>query len=97
MSLASMQWLPEGAIDYGDHLWCPESFVLWLLLWKIVWDAVFKLPLPTGTWNVGYADDTLVVADGATVEKMQGPVNYALRIVADPIYGLGLRLAIDKT
>lgn len=46
--------------------------------------------------NVEYADDTLIVAIRATVNKVQERANAAFCVDSNPIRGLSLYLAIDK-
>lgn len=75
----------------------PQGSVLGPLLWNVAYDTVFRLPMPRGTIVSGYADDTLVVVEGDTVESVQNRANAALASVAGHIRQLGLRLAVDKT
>lgn len=75
----------------------PQGSVLGPLLWNVAYDTVFRLPMPRGTIVSGYADDTLVVAEGDTEESVQNRANAALASVADHIRQLGLRLAVEKT
>lgn len=48
-----------------------QESVLGPLLWNITYDVVLCLPLPRGTITIGYADDTMIVAEGDTVEEVQ--------------------------
>lgn len=57
---------------------------------------MLKLSLPQGSMSIEYADDTLIVAEGSTVNEMQERVNAAFDIVSEHIHGLGFCLAIDK-
>ena len=75
----------------------PQGSVLGPLLWNVAYDAVLRLPLPRGTITIGYADDTLVVAEGDSVEAAQNRTNAALATVSRGIGDLGLRLAVQKT
>ncbi|RXF70349.1 hypothetical protein EKK70_17640, partial [Desulfovibrio sp. DS-1] len=75
----------------------PQGSVLGPLLWNVAYDAVLRLPMPRGTITVGYADDTLIVAEGDTAEAAQNRTNAALAAVSGHIAELGLRLAVEKT
>lgn len=75
----------------------PQGSVLGPLLWNVAYDAVLRLPLPRGTITIGYADDTLIVAEGDTTEGAQNRTNAALVTVSKCIGDLGLRLAVQKT
>ena len=75
----------------------PQGSVLGPLLWNVVYDTVFRLPMPRGVIVPGYADDTLVVVEGDTEGSVQNHANAALASVAGHIRQLELRLAVDKT
>jgi len=75
----------------------PQGSVLGPLLWNVAYDAVLRLPLPRGTITIGYADDTLIVADGESVDEAESRTNAALATVSKGIGDLGLRLAVQKT
>ena len=75
----------------------PQGSVLGPLLWNVAYDAVLRLPLPRGTITIGYADDTLIVAEGDSVEAAQNRTNAALATVSRGIGDLGLQLAVHKT
>jgi len=53
--------------------------------------------MPRGMRAIGYVDDTLVVAEGDTVDAVQERGNVALEIVLDHICGLGFHLSAKKT
>lgn len=74
----------------------PQCFVLGSPLWNITYDIVLRLPMPRGTITVGYADDTLIEAEGVSMEAAQNNVNAALVIVFGHISDLGLRLAVEN-
>jgi len=74
----------------------PQGSVLRPLLWNIAFDVVFWLPMPRGTTAIDCVDDTLVVAEGDTVEAVQELANAALKTVSDHILGLGLCLSVVK-
>lgn len=39
----------------------PQGSVLGPMLWNIMYDGVFRLPLPVGVSTVGFADDVALV------------------------------------
>lgn len=55
---------------------------------------MLRLSIPRGTTTIGYADDTLIVAKGDSVDALQERANVALETVTDAIQSLGLRLAV---
>jgi len=70
-----------------------QGSVLMPLFWNIAFNAVFWLPISKGTTAIGYAEDTLVVTEGDTVNVIQERKNVALETVSDHIRSLGLRLS----
>lgn len=42
-----------------------------LLLWNIVYDTMFQIPIPIGTTTIRYADDTIIVTERISVETIQ--------------------------
>lgn len=75
----------------------PQRSVLELFLWNVAYDAMFRFPMPWGVAIIGYVDDTLVMAEGDSMDEMQEPANAVLETVAGTIRGLGFRLAVEKT
>lgn len=59
-------------------------------------NSVLKLLLPQGSMSIGYADNTLIVAE-AIVNEVQECANAALNIVSEHIRNLSLCLAINQT
>lgn len=86
-----------GLITMGVTCGVPQGSVIGPLLWNIAYDSVFRLPLPRGATTIGYADDTMVVAEGSTPEELEDVANGALAVVSEHIAQLGLRLAVEKT
>jgi len=80
-------------VTWGD----PQDSVLGPFLWNIAFDVVLQLPMPRGTTAIGYADNTLVVTGGDTVDTVQECANVALETISDHIRGLDLRLSAEKT
>lgn len=64
-------------------------------MWDFVYNAVLKFPLYQGSMSIGYMDDTLIVAEGTTVNEVHKRANPG--IVSEHIRSLGFCLAIDKT
>ena len=68
-----------------------KGSVLGPLLWLIAYDNDLRLPLPRIDITIGYADDTLIVAEGDSVESAKNQTNVALEIVSKGIRDLGLQ------
>ncbi|KAG7294989.1 hypothetical protein JYU34_022609 [Plutella xylostella] len=75
----------------------PQGSVLGPLLWNLAYDAVLRVELPDGVSTVCYADDTLVVANGASFEEAIPRAEDAVARVIGKIHQLGLKTAPHKT
>lgn len=78
-SLILCQDAQEIPIRLGLSCGVPQGSVLGHLLWNI--DEVFRLPLPRRTITIGFADDTLVVTEGDTVDEAEDHANTVLAYV----------------
>ena len=82
----------QGASAAEGHVM--QRSVLGPLLWNVAYDSVLRAALPP-SYHV-YADDTLVVAGGATWERAVCAANVAVACVVGSIRELGLRVAPAK-
>ena len=75
----------------------PQGSVLGPLLWNIMYDGVLRLPLPSGTTTVGFADDLAVLVVAKHVEEIVQRANWAVRMIRGWLEANGLQLADHKT
>jgi len=61
----------------------PQGSVLGPLLWNTMFDGVLKLPLPSSTNIVGFADDVALVVVAKEVAAVEAAANCAIRAVED--------------
>lgn len=71
--------MTRGPCNNGGDLWGTSELR--------DFDILFQLPIPKGTTVIGYANDTLVVALGDSVDEMQKHANLVLETFADTILG----------
>lgn len=71
-----------------------QGSVLRPLLWNVVYDTMFHLPLPRGIIIIGYANDILIIAEEFTKEAMQNRANAAIGTVSGHIRDQGLRFVV---
>lgn len=75
----------------------PQGSVLGPILWNVMYDGVLRLPLPTGTTTVGFADDVAVVVVAKHLEEITERANQAIRAIRGWLAENGLQLADHKT
>jgi len=77
----------------------PQGSVLGPLLWNIAYDYVLRLRGVNGVRGcvlVGYADDTLVLGHGSSVEAVQSNLNIFMAHVLRRTSWLSLCVAAEK-
>lgn len=87
----------EGRLLIAVSCGVPQGSVVGPLLWNMTYDQVLRVSLPTGVSLIGFADDTLVIANGKTSHMVEDRVNAALLSVSEKISALDLTLATEKT
>lgn len=75
----------------------PQGSVLGPLLWNVMYDEVLRLPMPSGTSIVGFADDVAVVVVAKYIEEVVQTANEAVATVRQWLSSAGLHLADHKT
>lgn len=75
----------------------PQGSVLGPLLWNVAFNGVLTTALPIGCKVVCYADDTIVLAKGVSLEEAISRANVAVAGVIGTIKGIGLNIAPRKT
>ncbi|XP_025155964.1 uncharacterized protein LOC112588883 [Harpegnathos saltator] len=75
----------------------PQGSVLGPLLWNVVYDRVLNARLEPGCEVICYADDTLVLAAGPSVEWASVRATFQVTYTVGSIAGLGLRVSAGKT
>lgn len=58
---------------------------------------MLRLQLPADVKLLGFADDTMVIASGRSIVKLEMKTNEELGLVSEEISRLGLSLAVNKT
>lgn len=74
-----------------------QGSVLGPLLWNIGYDSMLRLGLPSGCSTIGYADDTILVVGGSTINEVLAKTELSLEMVVAEIRHLGLQLSPQKT
>lgn len=75
----------------------PQGSILGPALWNIAFDYAIEIRTRTGCEVYAYADDTLVLATGATVEQARSRMNEQLVPILRRIEALVLKVAVEKT
>ena len=75
----------------------PQGSVVGSPIWNILYDGLFKQPLPHGVSTVAYADDMALIIVGKTIEEVQYLGDTAIEVVGDWLSDHGLSLDAEKT
>lgn len=88
----------QGQIQrYEVRAGVPQGSVIGPLLWILSYNWVLDDELPYDASVVGYADDTLVLIPGDSIDEVVRRANLCGGLIAERITGLGLELAASKT
>lgn len=75
----------------------PQGSVLGRTLWNIAYDGVLRLPFPSGTAPITYADDLALVISARDPKKIQEKAQTAYNLVESWMNARCLKLAAHKT
>jgi Reverse transcriptase (RNA-dependent DNA polymerase) len=75
----------------------PQRSVLGPSLWNVLYTTILDLPLPRDVYLVAYADDTAILVQGKSIEKMEERGAETLRRIERHLRELGPRLVANKT
>ena len=78
-----------GGVPQGSLLRCP--------IWNILYDGLFRQPLPHGVSIVAYADDTTLIIVEKIIEVAQFLGDMAIEVVGNCLSDPRLSLAAEKT
>lgn len=62
---------------------CPQGSVFGLLLWNIVMDALLRVNLPQGYFQLVYGDNATLVVEGDTHDSLLQRINFVLCLISD--------------
>ncbi|KAH8391448.1 hypothetical protein KR200_012008, partial [Drosophila serrata] len=86
-----------GSRAYEVSAGVPQGSVLGPLLWNTMYDGVLRLPMPSGTTIVGFADDVAVVVTAKERTAAEDLENEAIGSIEAWLTSAGLELAVHKT
>lgn len=75
----------------------PHGSILSLFLWNISYDDILQSYLPYGAKLLGYADDTLILVSGNSMEALKHRAEQVSAHIIALIDSLGLSVAYNKT
>jgi len=97
VAVATCPAATEGELVVAVSCGVPQGSVVGPLLWNMTYDQVLLVSLPHGVSVIGFADDTLVIAQGKTCAAVEVQMNTALNSISSKISSLNLTLAVEKT
>lgn len=75
----------------------PQGSVLGPLLWNVAYNSVLRDVRVPGSRVLGYADDTLIIGTGKTVDLTRSRTNQVIVKILRRLDVLGLSVAPEKT
>ena len=75
----------------------PQGSVLGPLMWNIAFDGLLRVPLPPGCQTLCFADDTLLLVEGRSLEEVRDRSNQCIQVVTDWMNNSGLAVGPTKT
>jgi ribonuclease HI len=76
---------------------CPQGSVIGPLLWNILYDGLLRIKMPIGSEIFGFADDTLLLITGNTMDQIRTRANRALKMINDWGKEVKLQFNNDKS
>jgi hypothetical protein len=86
----------EGKLIVAVSCGVPQGSVVGPLLWNMTYCQVLRVSLPSGVSVIGFADDTLVIAQGKTCAAVEDQMNTTLNSISNEISSLNLTLAVKN-
>ena len=85
---------------YGDNVCekfltkgCSQGSAIGPGLWKIIYDSLLNLKLPKFVEVIGFADDSLVLVRGDSIEQIEKYANESLKLIYN--WGLNIKLSFN--
>lgn len=75
----------------------PQGSVLAPTLWNVMYDGIFKLPIPEEAKIVGFADDAALIVVAKHREEVVQICNWSIKVIHEWLNNMGLQLAEQKT
>lgn len=89
--------LPDVAIKRKVERGCPQGSCSGPVFWKLLYEGIFRIPLPKGCKIVGFADDTALLVRAGQYKTLKATANEALGALKDWADTAKLRFNPSKT
>lgn len=74
----------------------PQSSVLRLILWDLVFDQLLEMELPGDSTAIAYANNLLLLAEGKTMDDVEGLPKHFVHKISEWLQARGMNLAPQK-